>query len=55
MHWIVILALGGAAFFLIKKVKEDRDELLREAAKLDKEIAEARRKVDEEKARRGVE
>ncbi len=54
MHWIFILALGGAAFYVIKKVKKDREDLMRQAAEFDEEFAEIKRQVAEEKAKRGI-
>lgn len=54
MHWIIILGLGLAAFYTIKKVKKDREDLLRQAVEFDEELAEIRRQVDEEKAKRGI-
>ena len=54
MHWIIILALGIAAFYTIKKVKKDREDLLRQATEFDKEFTEIRRQVDEEMAKRGI-
>ena len=54
MHWILILALGGAAFYVIKKVKKDREDLMRQATEFDEEFTEIRRQIDEEKAKRGI-
>ena len=54
MQFLAVFLLGAAAFYVIKRVKEDREELIRKAAEFDKEVAENRKRIEEEKAKRGI-